>query len=72
MKNPFGIFFRARNKLGDAVSAAATFPFGIAGSGKSVNGRTAIQAYGMNYDTRYFEKSYLPSLHFGRIIISVR
>ena len=43
MKNPFSIFFRARDKPKDAVSAATTFSFGIAGSGKSVNARTAIQ-----------------------------
>ena len=43
MKNPFSIFFRARDKPRDAVSAATTFSFGIAGSGKSVNARTAIQ-----------------------------
>ena len=43
MKNPFLFFFRARDKPKDAVSAATTFSFGMAGSGKSVNARTAIQ-----------------------------
>ena len=43
MKNPFLFFFRARDKPNDAVSAATTFSFGMAGSGKSVNARTAIQ-----------------------------
>ncbi len=43
MKNPFTALFRARDKPKDAVSAATTFSFGIAGSGKSVNARTAIQ-----------------------------
>ena len=49
MKNPFTALFRARDKPGsqpsakDAVSAAMTFSFGMAGSGKSVNARTAIQ-----------------------------
>ena len=43
MKNPFLFLFRARDKPKDAVSAATTFSFGMAGSGKSVNARTAIQ-----------------------------
>ena len=43
MKNPFLSLFRARDKPKDAVSAATTFSFGMAGSGKSVNARTAIQ-----------------------------
>ena len=49
MKNPFSGLFRARDKPGrrtspkDAVSGATTFSFGMAGSGKSVNARTAIQ-----------------------------
>ncbi len=43
MKNPFLFLFRARDKPQDAVSAATTFSFGMAGSGKSVNARTAIQ-----------------------------
>ncbi len=49
MKNPFLFLFRARDKPGsqsspkDAVSGATTFSFGMAGSGKSVNARTAIQ-----------------------------
>ncbi len=48
MKNPFTALFRARDKPGrrspqDAVSAATVFSFGMAGSGKSVNARTAIQ-----------------------------
>ena len=43
MKNPFLVLFRARDKPQDAVSAATTFSFGMAGSGKSVNARTAIQ-----------------------------
>ena len=43
MKNPFTALFRARDKPKDAVSAATTFSFGTAGSGKSVNARTAIQ-----------------------------
>ncbi len=49
MKNPFLFLFRARDKPSnrpstkDAVSAATTFSFGIAGSGKAVNARTAIQ-----------------------------
>ncbi len=43
MKNPFLFFFRARDKPKDAVSAATTFSFGMTGSGKSVNARTAIQ-----------------------------
>ncbi len=49
MKNPFTALFRARDKPGrrpsprDAVSAAAAFPFGLSGSGKSVNARSAIQ-----------------------------
>ena len=43
MKNPLLFFFRARDKSKDAVSAATTFSFGMAGSGKSVNARTAIQ-----------------------------
>ena len=43
MKNPFTALFRARDKPKDAVSAATTFSFGIAGSGKSVNARSAIQ-----------------------------
>ena len=49
MKNPFTALFRARDKPGrrpsprDSVSAAAAFPFGLSGSGKSVNARTAIQ-----------------------------
>ena len=43
MKNPFLFLFRARDKPRDAVSAAPTFSFGYAGSGKSVNARTAIQ-----------------------------
>ena len=43
MKNPFLFFFRARDKSKDAVSATTTFSFGMAGSGKSVNARTAIQ-----------------------------
>ena len=43
MKNPFLFFFRARDKPKGAVSAATTFSFGMAGSGKSVNARTAIQ-----------------------------
>ena len=43
MKNPFTALFRARDKPQDAVSAATTFSFGMAGSGKSVNARTAIQ-----------------------------
>ena len=43
MKNPFSALFRARDKPQDAVSAATTFSFGTAGSGKSVNARTAIQ-----------------------------
>ncbi len=43
MKNPFTALFRARDKPRDAVSAATTFSFGIAGSGKGVNARTAIQ-----------------------------
>ena len=43
MKNPFLYLFRARDKPKDSVSAATTFPFGMAGSGKNVNARTAIQ-----------------------------
>ena len=43
MKNPFTLLFRARDKPRDAVSAATTFAFGMAGSGKNVNARTAIQ-----------------------------
>ena len=49
MKNPFTALFRARDKPSrrtspkDAVSGATTFSFGMAGSGKSVNARTAIQ-----------------------------
>jgi len=43
MRNPFHSLFRARDKPKDAVSAATTFSFGYAGSGKSVNARTAIQ-----------------------------
>ena len=43
MKIPFLSLFRARDKPKDAVSAATTFSFGMAGSGKSVNARTAIQ-----------------------------
>ncbi len=43
MKNPFTALFRARDKPRDSVSAAPTFSFGYAGSGKSVNARTAIQ-----------------------------
>ena len=48
MKNPFTALFRARDKPGrrspqDAVSAATVFSFGMAGSGKNVNARTAIQ-----------------------------
>lgn len=43
MKNPFTAMFRARDKPKDAASAATTFSFGYAGSGKSVNARTAIQ-----------------------------
>ena len=49
MKNPFTALFRARDKPGrrpsprDSVSAAAAFPFGLSGSGKSVNARSAIQ-----------------------------
>ena len=43
MKNPFLFLFRARDKPKDAVSGATTFSFGMAGSGKSVNARTAIQ-----------------------------
>ena len=43
MKNPFSALFRARDKPKDAVSGATTFSFGMAGSGKSVNARTAIQ-----------------------------
>ena len=43
MKNPFSIFFRARDKPRDAVSAALSFYFGTSGSGKAVNATTAIQ-----------------------------
>ncbi len=43
MKNPFTALFRARDKPKDSVSAATTFSFGLSGSGKSVNARTAIQ-----------------------------
>ena len=43
MKNPFSALFRARDKPKDAVSGATTFSFGMAGSGKPVNARTAIQ-----------------------------
>ena len=43
MKNPFASFFRARDKPRNAVSAALAFMFGAAGSGKSVNARSAMQ-----------------------------
>ena len=43
MKNPFSSLFRARDKPKDAVSAAVTFAWGVSGSGKSVNARSAIQ-----------------------------
>ncbi len=43
MKNPFTALFRARDKPKDSVSAATTFTFGIAGSGKNVTARSAIQ-----------------------------
>ena len=49
MKNPLTALFRARDKPGrrpspkDSVSAATTFTFGIAGSGKNVTARSAIQ-----------------------------
>lgn len=43
MKIPFLFLFRARDKPQDAMSAATTFSFGKACSGKSVNARTVIQ-----------------------------
>ena len=43
MKNPFSVFFRARDKPRDSVSAAPSFYFGTSGSGKAVNATTAIQ-----------------------------
>lgn len=43
MKNPFSSFFRARDKPKDTVSQALNFGFGLAGAGKSVNARSAVQ-----------------------------
>ena len=43
MKNPFSGIFRARDKPHNAISAAPTFYFGSAISGKQVNPKNAVQ-----------------------------
>lgn len=43
MRNPFQFLSRSRDKPREAVSAAATFCFGISASGKTVNPRNAVQ-----------------------------
>lgn len=64
MKNPFQSLFRARDKPRNVVSAAPTFYFGTANSGKSVTPRSAIQVTTVYACVRVIAET-IASLPFG-------
>lgn len=64
MKNPFQSLFHSRDKPRNAISAAPTFYFGSASSGKSVTPRTSIQVSAVYACVRVIAET-IASLPFG-------
>ncbi len=64
MKNPFQSLFHSRDKPRNAISAAPTFYFGSASSGKSVTPRSAIQVSAVYACVRVIAET-IASLPFG-------